>query len=138
MKKIEFHKTLVVGIGISFLIYIGSMFLPMFNNDHDSYGIMGFMLGWTGYVDSKPIMAISWTANVTFLLSILIYTMSIKGRFILSLGTLCLALVALGYEEFLFGKEGNIPGIGFFVWIFSFLTMITTFYIRLRQEKPLL
>ncbi|NER18707.1 hypothetical protein [Spongiivirga citrea] len=138
MKKIRLHKTLVIGIGISFLIYVGSLFLPMFSDDKHSSGLLGLMLGWSGFVDHKPFMAISWTANITFLLSILLYAMPTKRRFILSIITFGLSLFALGFEEFIFGEKGNIPGIAFFVWIFSFLTMIATFYIKWQQEKSLL
>lgn len=137
MRKIEFHKTLVIGLLTAFLMYLGSMFLSMFS-ESDTSGLFGLLLGWTGFVDNKPFMAISWVANITFLLSIVLYAMPTKRRFLLSICTFCLALFALGYEEFIFGKKGNIPGIGFFVWIFSFLTLIFTFYVKYRQEKPLL
>ncbi|MFP2997094.1 hypothetical protein ABN763_14350 [Spongiivirga sp. MCCC 1A20706] len=138
MKKITFHKVLVIGIGMSFLLYVGSMFLPMFSSDKSALGALGFLLGWSGFLDNEPFMAISWLANVTFLLSILVYAVPTKRRLILATITCCLSLFALGYEEFIFGERGNVPGIGFFVWVLSFLTIIITFYIKRRQEKSLL
>ena len=108
---------------LSIALYILSLFLPTFNNTNDIYGFNCLLLGWLGIIFLSPFMALAWLANIFYFINLYRYRKNRKTiRF--SILAIVLSLFAFGIEKIPMHSGGNtnvVFGLGFILWILSFL-----------------
>lgn len=136
MEKIGFRIPLLLAIGV----YLGSMVLPIYSGN-TLPGYMALLGGWAVGLNDIP-TAISWFANVTFFLAVV---MMLKRKnpkpfaaLVLSIITIVLGLTVLaagktitGASEFL---SKTAMGTGFYVWMGSFVLLLLAAWIKFKKR----
>ncbi|MFY0604565.1 MAG: hypothetical protein JXQ93_11480 [Flavobacteriaceae bacterium] len=111
------------------------MFLPVTNFDWDFIGFQALLTGFLMITDFELFFFLSWMANFTYLSILLLRNKSLTIRITISVLTIIFSLLALVYFKFPFQELGlfnSYPGLGYIVWLLSFILM---FYSLLKEIK---
>ncbi|MEM6723195.1 MAG: hypothetical protein AAF598_04100 [Bacteroidota bacterium] len=106
--------------------------LPIFWKHWIPLGYEALISGWMGVVGPYYYF-VAWLANIFFGLSLLCFTADAQIALVLSALSVCCALFALKMTT-IYRIEGNIDnvrvGIGFYVWISSFISFFIANLVR--------
>lgn len=103
----------------SILLYLISMGLPVYGLNWEFLGYKAVGAGWAAIPASEPFIAIPWLANFLFLANIFLPSKWFNIRS--TLAVLAIVMSLFVYIEY---KPDLLPGLGFFVWLSSFLLML--------------
>lgn len=115
---------------LSLILYITSFFFPAFlaaNFDHP-LGYQALSLGWLGFVNGSWWMGLSWLANMTYVLAMLVTSRWKYIKISLSVLSILFALCTFGINEVPIGVDNSDiavrPAMGFWIWIGSFVSYL--------------
>jgi len=136
MERIGFRIPLILSIAL----FIGSLFLPVYY-DPAIPGYMALLGGWMTLLNDIP-TAISWLANVTFIIAVVKILKRKEPKpfaaLIFSVLSLCLGLAVLGAGMAFGGASKTMAksamGMGFYVWIMSFILLIIASWIKFKKR----
>jgi len=110
----------------SMILYGIALFTPMFFGTW-TLGIFGLIMGWLGIFAIDPFVIIPWIANFVYFGNLIFKTLNLKTKIGLSITTIIFALFVIGLRELPENEGGRnsdiVVGIGFGLWILSFITL---------------
>jgi hypothetical protein len=119
---------------ISVILYLVSLFIPIFIGNLGYLGIMALVWGWIGLFALEITFGLPWIANLVYFTCLLIPIKKKRTRIILSGIMIIFGLFALGINQIPIDEGGNLhnvyPGFGMLFWLSSFVTL---FIFNLQQ-----
>ena len=141
MTKIKY----LIPFYIAILLYLTSLMTVYFYNGSEEHlGIVMLLLGWlTGINDIFTFIA--WFANITFIMAILSVAKRKKAPKVMRGLILSGITLVFGLCGFLMGTidsesasttmaNGSF-GLGFYIWVLSFVAMFISMYLRFKSKK---
>lgn len=127
---------------LSILLFLGSLFLPVYAEKPELYGLYALLAGWMTGLNDIP-TAVSWLANVTYVFSILFFLRKKKPKalrsfifgvlsIILSLGFLMAGKAFTGFSETV-GKLT--PGTAYYAWLGSFVAITAAAWMKHKSKQ---
>lgn len=125
----------------SMILYGIALFTPMFFGTW-ALGVFGLIMGWLGFFATEPFVAIPWIANFLYFGNLIFENLNLKLKIGLSIMTIIFALFIIGLRELPENEGGQnsniVVGIGFGIWILSFITLLLGQIKKLKIKKTLL
>jgi len=103
----------------SVLLYLISMGLPVYGLNWEFLGYKAVYMGAASIPASEVFIAIAWLANFPFLATVFLPSKFVKLRLALVIFAIVMSLFV--YIDY---KVDLLPGLGFFVWLASFILML--------------
>lgn len=109
------------------LLYGIALITPMFFGTW-TIGVFGLIMGWLGFFALEPFVAIPWIANFLYFVNLIFNKLNLKTKIGISILTIIFALFVIGLRELPENEGGMkseiVVGIGFLIWITSFVFLL--------------
>jgi len=129
---------------LSIILFIISLFQPAFfidRKDSDAYSdsLFLFALGWMSFFGGGFIPFLIWLANPLYIISLFLINRKSKTGIITISISIFLALIFANLNEILTSESGSTSkitelGVGYFLWISSFIVLFINSIINLIGE----
>lgn len=133
LKKISFRKKSLILYGIS-------LFTPIFFGSW-IVGFFALIVGLAGVFEIEPFLGLPWVANILYFGNIIFEKGNLKLKIGVSIITIVFGLFTVGIREVPVHEGGLnddvIVGIGFLIWLSSFIMLLIGQIKELRREQDI-
>lgn len=119
------------------VLYGIALFTPTFFGTW-TIGVFGLIMGWLGIFVLEPFVVIPWFENFLYFGNLIFNKLNLKTKIGISVLTIIFALFVIGLRELPENEGGRnsdiVVGIGFLIWISSFIVLLIG---QLKEKKTL-